>query len=175
MKIRLEARRERYEAVKTELEAQGIEIDDDAGLVLSERDAFADTILVRETGSNTRVVLPVGEIISIETRGRGVEAYTLERAYQTGERPWYQLRVGGSATSVERSVLVHRIGGEMALLSLNTQGIAKIVCHNGQTREVDPEGPFVLVLEDSGFEAYAADGAEIDLAAGGWYEDWALP
>ena len=92
MKIRLEARRERYEAVKTELEAQGIEIDDDAGLVLSERDAFADTILVRETGSNTRVVLPVGEIISIETRGRGVEAYTLERAYQTGERLYQLLR-----------------------------------------------------------------------------------
>ena len=92
LKIRLEVRRERYEAVKTELEARGIEIDDDAGLVLSERDAFADTILVRETGSNTRVVPPVGEIISIETRGRGVEVYTLERAYQTGERLYQLLR-----------------------------------------------------------------------------------
>lgn len=141
MKIRLEVCRERYEAVKTELEARGIEIDDDAGLVLSERDTFADTILVRETGSNTRVVLPVGEIISIETRGRGVEVYTLERAYQTGERPWYQLRVEGSSTSVERSVLVHRTGGEMALVSLNTQGVAKSSATMGRRGRWTRRGP----------------------------------
>lgn len=90
VKVRLEVRRERYEAVRAALAEHGIEVDDEAELVLRERDAFSDTLLVREGDTGARVVLPVGEIVSIETRGRGVEVCTAERVYQTGER-LYQL------------------------------------------------------------------------------------
>ena len=141
-------------------------------------EAFAEDCMLADTctlevdvGTSMAAVLGYGG--EGEDAGYRFAVYTNRQ--DPGERPWYQLRVGGSATSVERSVLVHRTGGEMALVSLNTQGIAKIVCHNGQTMEVDPGRPFVLVMEDSGFQAYAADGSEIDLNAGGWYEDWALP
>ena len=133
---------------------------------------LADTCTLEvDVGTSMAAVLGYGG--EGEDAGYRFAVYTNRQ--DPGERPWYQLRVAGSTTSVERSVRVLRFGGEMALVSLNTQGIAKIVCHNGQTMEVDPGRPFVLVMEDSGFQAYAADGSEIDLNAGGWYEDWALP
>ena len=62
-------------------------MDEDAELVLSERDRYWDTLLARETGGGDRVVLPAGEIVSIESLGREVLAYTVSGAvYQVPDR-----------------------------------------------------------------------------------------
>ena len=90
MKVKLEVPQERYAELQAALVSHGIQVDEDADLILSERGRYPDTLLVREAETGARVVLPVGEIVSIETRGRGVEVCTAERAYQTGER-LYQL------------------------------------------------------------------------------------
>ena len=52
MKIKLDVSHERYSELKTLLEDHGFEIDDEADLVLSERNRFIDTLIVRDTASS---------------------------------------------------------------------------------------------------------------------------
>lgn len=86
MKIKLAVSRERYPELKTMLEQCGFEIDDDADFVLSECNRFIDTLAVRNTVSNERVLLPVKDIIYIETYGHTVEVHTSEKSYPAFDR-----------------------------------------------------------------------------------------
>lgn len=86
MKVRLAVSPERYEPLRAQLGAHGIEVDDSAELVLSETGRFAETLAVRERAGGVRVLLPVEEIVSIETLGREVVVYARGRCWQTGER-----------------------------------------------------------------------------------------
>lgn len=86
MKIKLAVSRERYPELKTMLEQCGFEIDDDADFVLSECNRFIDTLAVRNTVSNERVLLPVEDIIYIETYGHTVEVHTSEKSYPAFDR-----------------------------------------------------------------------------------------
>lgn len=86
MKVKLAVRRERYEEIRSALAGYGIEIDADADLILSEADGFSDTLLVRDPANGERVVLPVQEIISIETFGHSVAVYTQGKTYQSQDR-----------------------------------------------------------------------------------------
>lgn len=81
MKVRLEVSEERYDAVASELAARGIELDDDAPLVLRERDRFADTLLVRDTETGERVLLATDDIITVESFGHDVEVHTAGSKY----------------------------------------------------------------------------------------------
>ena len=86
MKIQLAVSRERYAEIKNELESHGIMVDDDADLVLSERNRYIDNLTVRECDGSSRIILPVGEIILIETYGRNVEVNTETDTYQVSDR-----------------------------------------------------------------------------------------
>lgn len=68
------------------LTERGIEIDDSAELVLSESDRFPDHLTVKELATNERVILPVEDIIFIETYGHSVEVHTKDADYQATDR-----------------------------------------------------------------------------------------
>ena len=87
MRIKLAVSQERYQEIRDALRERGIQVDEDAELVLSERDRYWDTLLAREMGGGDRVVLPAGEIVSVESLGREVLAYTVSGAvYQVPDR-----------------------------------------------------------------------------------------
>ena len=86
MKLKLVVSNERYEEIKTELSERGIEIDDNADLVLSESNKFADNLFVKDTLSDERIVLPVSDIVFIETFGHTVEVHTQSKTYQAYDR-----------------------------------------------------------------------------------------
>lgn len=86
MKLKLVVSNERYEEIKAELSGCGIEIDDNADLVLSESNKFADNLFVKDTLSDERVVLPVSDIVFIETFGHTVEVHTESKTYQAFDR-----------------------------------------------------------------------------------------
>lgn len=82
----------------------------------------------------------------------------------------YEFRHGGSSTSIERSVRVFKYDGAIALVSMNALHITKIDCHDGASYEIDPNAPFVLVIQSGGFDVYGVDGNLIDLEQDWWYE-----
>ena len=87
MKVKLEVPQERYAELQAALASHGIQVDEDAELILSERGRYPDTLLVREANTGARVVLPTREIVSIESFGRDVVAYTASGAvYQAQDR-----------------------------------------------------------------------------------------
>lgn len=86
MKLKLVVSSERYEEIKVELSECGVEIDDNADLVLSENNKFADNMFVKDILSDERVVLPVSDIVFIETFGHTVEVHTQSQTYQAFDR-----------------------------------------------------------------------------------------
>lgn len=90
MKVKLEVSRERLEEVREMLRNHGIETDDEAELVLSERSRPLDVLTVREPGSGAYNVLRAEEIILMESFGHTVEVHTAQGIYQVTE-PLYKL------------------------------------------------------------------------------------
>ena len=90
MKVKLVVSNDYYEEIKGFLLEHGIEIDDDADLVLSENNRFPDNIIVKDVFKNERVFLPVEEIAYIETYGHTVEVHTKDKTYQAME-PLYKI------------------------------------------------------------------------------------
>ena len=86
MKIRLDVKTEQYDIIKKELEAHGIEIDDDAEYVISQRNTYVDYLFVRKDDVNLHVA--VEDIAYIETLGHDVFVYTNEDTYKCTERLW---------------------------------------------------------------------------------------
>ena len=84
VKIRLEVCAERYDDVADELEARGIEISDDADLILCESGAYLDFLRVRRDGETYH--LPVDEVIMIESFGHEVLVHAHSGQYRTTER-----------------------------------------------------------------------------------------
>lgn len=86
MRVKLAVSNEHYEEIKKLLLERGIEIDDNADLVLSETNRYIDNLIVRDTALNERIVLPVDEIAYIETYGHLVEVHTANNTYQAMDR-----------------------------------------------------------------------------------------
>lgn len=86
MKVKLIVSNERYEEIKRALTERGIEIDDNADLVLSENNKFPDNLIVKDVAKNERVVLPVEDIAYIETYGHTVEVHTKGETFQATDR-----------------------------------------------------------------------------------------
>ena len=89
MRIKLSVSGEHYEEIEKDLKKIGIEIDDDAELILSERDAYSDFLAVKSS-EGERFHIPVEEIVSIESYGHSVEVHTQKDSYFADER-LYQL------------------------------------------------------------------------------------
>lgn len=82
MKVKLTVSEERYAALQKVLADHGIEVDENADLVLSEN--RRDTLMVRRNGE--RFILAAEEIVYIEAQGHTVTVHTKDSAYQTQER-----------------------------------------------------------------------------------------
>ena len=90
MEIKLAVSNERYEEIKNALLDRGITISDSADLVLYEADRFADNLVVKGQDDAVRYVVPVSEIIIIESFGHTVEVHTESGSYRSYDR-LYQL------------------------------------------------------------------------------------
>lgn len=86
MKVKLALSKERYDEIKEILIDHGIEIDDDAELVLSENNRFLDNLIVKDNKNNERVILSVDDIVYIEAFGHNVEVHTKDNTYQSTDR-----------------------------------------------------------------------------------------
>ena len=86
MKVKLLVSHEKYEGIKKVLTEAGIEIDDNAELILCENNHFTDTLVVKDPHSNEKILLSVNDIISIESFGHTVEVYTENNTYIALER-----------------------------------------------------------------------------------------
>ncbi len=82
MKIRLDVSDERYPEIAEMLKKHGVETDDSADLVLIENRHFSNSLMVKDKATNERVILPVDEIVFIETYGHYVEVQTESMEYQ---------------------------------------------------------------------------------------------
>ncbi len=90
LRIKLLVSGARYEELEKDLTEKGFVIDDDADLLLTEKDLFIDHLIVKSEPRNERVRIGTDEIISIESFGHDVIIQTAQGAFKTGER-LYQL------------------------------------------------------------------------------------
>lgn len=113
MKIKLDIGIKDCKAVKDELTAHGIEIDDNAEWILSENSKYIAKLIVRDTVSSTSVILPVEDIVLIETFRHTVEVHTQENTYHASDRlykifnlldPEHFLRVSNSVVIAKDKV-----------------------------------------------------------------------
>jgi len=114
LKIKLAVSNEHFEEIRKKLIECGIEIDDNADFVLYENSNFLEYLIVRDTITNERVVLPVEDIAYIETFGHLVEVHTKSHTYQAMDRlykifnqldPEKFLRISNSVVISRRSVV----------------------------------------------------------------------
>ena len=90
MEIQLAVSNERYEELKNVLLQLGITVSDSADLVLHEVNRFADNLIVKRQEDGSHHVVPVSEIIIIESFGHTVEVHTNRGSYRSSDR-LYQL------------------------------------------------------------------------------------
>ena len=90
IRIKLLVSDARYDLIEQELVSKGFVIDDDADLILTEKDLFANHLIVREEVDNERVRIGVDEIIVVESFGHDIVIHTSQGKFKTSERI-YQL------------------------------------------------------------------------------------
>lgn len=90
MEIQLAVSNERYEELKNVLLQLGITVSDSADLVLHEVNRFVDNLIVKGQEDGSHHVVPVSEIIIVESFGHTVEVHTNRGSYRSSDR-LYQL------------------------------------------------------------------------------------
>lgn len=80
----------RYNEIEKELVEKGFTIDEDADLILTEKDLFVNHLIVRTNRDNERVRIPTNEIIIVESFGHDIVIKTAQGQFKTNER-LYQL------------------------------------------------------------------------------------
>ena len=90
MRIKLLVSEARYDEIERELISKGFEIDEDADLILTEKDLFVDYLIVRSDMDNERVRISTDEIIVVESFGHDIVIHTPQGNFKTCER-LYQL------------------------------------------------------------------------------------
>ena len=88
MRLKVRLSKGRAAELATELAALGIELDDDADLILTEEGFRADSLVCKD-GTDT-VIVPLEDIHYIEARGHDVLVNTMDSQYKT-DRRIYQL------------------------------------------------------------------------------------
>ncbi len=90
MKIKVSVSEERCDEVVHELTAAGIEVNDDADLLLTERERYLRYIPARPAGRETdpseREHIPVDNIISIEAFGHSLDIRTTDGLFRLNDR-----------------------------------------------------------------------------------------
>ena len=147
MKIKLDVSHERYFELKALLENRGFEIDDEADLVLSERNHFIDALIVRNTASNERVFLPIKDIVYIETYGHTVEVHTDESSYQAFDRLYkiYGMLDPSSFLRISNSVVIAKAKVKQISTTLSMKFI--LTMSNGE--KVDVTRSYYHIFKES--------------------------
>lgn len=111
MKIRLNIPSSQYGEVKTELEKHGIEISDDAPLVISAANEYSDWLNVKQDKEHLHI--PVSSVIFMESLAGEVLVHTQNGVFQTHDRlaqlektldPSLFLRISNSVIIARKSV-----------------------------------------------------------------------
>lgn len=89
MKIKLLVNDDKADEISKYLTSLGIEIDDDANLVLMERDSFISHLPLRDDNGR-KVNVSVSDIIYIESCSHDITVHTIDGPYKSTER-LYQL------------------------------------------------------------------------------------
>jgi len=113
LRIKLLVSDARYDDIERELASMGIVIDDDADLLLTERDLFVSHLIVRSESDNERIRIATDEIIIIESFGHDILIQTRRGGFKTGERlyqlermlnPEYFLRISNSVIIAKNKI-----------------------------------------------------------------------
>ena len=111
MKIKLEVRNEKYKEIEEIFISLGIEIDDDADFILTEKNHFSDYICCRKNEDICHVL--VSDIIYIESMGHDINLHTIDETYRVKNRLWqlekslnpeYFLRISNSVIIAKKKV-----------------------------------------------------------------------
>ena len=89
MKIKLLLNDDKYAEISNQLLSLGIEIDDDAELVLMERNSFISHLSVKDN-DGARINVSTSDIIFIESYSHDIAVHTVDGCYKSTER-LYQL------------------------------------------------------------------------------------
>lgn len=110
MKIRLDVSDARYAELEKELLDRGIEIDDSAELILSERDLFVDHLIATDAREKEKVRVPADDIVCIESYGHSVEIYTENESFKTSSRLHHLIAVldPDSFVRISNSVIISK-------------------------------------------------------------------
>ena len=90
IRIKLLVSEARYDEIERELVSKGFVIDEDADLILTEKDLFVNHLIVRTNHDNERIRISTDEIIVVESFGHDIVLHTAQGQFKTGER-LYQL------------------------------------------------------------------------------------
>ena len=103
MKIKLVVSDARYPALAAQLTEKGFTLDEDADLVLTEKNLFATHLMLKNsTGGHTRV--ETGDIVFIESFGHDIMVTVTNTATGTGET-----QTGGTLQAGERLYQLERL------------------------------------------------------------------
>lgn len=89
VKIKLSVSDEKYDEIREYLEKKGIEIDDDAEFVLTQKDRYLGHISVKDS-RGVKMRMTVEDVVTIESYGHTIEIHTSTETYTSSER-LYQL------------------------------------------------------------------------------------
>ncbi len=84
MKIKLRLNYNKKEEVKDELYKMGVEINEDAELILTQEDYEGDTLRVKD--DTDTVVINNSDILYIESVGKDIYVHTMKKTYETSQR-----------------------------------------------------------------------------------------
>lgn len=109
MKIKLLINENRIAEISEKLTALGIEIDDDADLVLMERDKCISHLPVKNE-KGERFNVPVEDIVYLESYSHSVDVHTMDECYKSNERLYqlYSMLDPQSFLRISNSVIISR-------------------------------------------------------------------
>lgn len=90
MRIKLAVSDESYEKIESELKKLGIEIADDAELILSEKNKYVSSIIVRDKNGDGYTRLSTSDIVLIESFGHKIVVHSQNDEFIASDR-LYQL------------------------------------------------------------------------------------
>ena len=109
MKLRISVSEARYDAVKHQLEAHGLEISDDAEYMITETSRSSSLLPVRSDDKESLMISPA-DVIYIEAFGKEIEVHTRQGTYYAKDRMYHleSLLDPREFLRVSKSVIISR-------------------------------------------------------------------
>jgi len=146
IRIKLLVSDERYDEIEKELISKGFVIDEDADLILTQKDLFADHLIVRGGKDNERVRISTDEIIVVESFGHDIVIQTSQGEFKAGERLYQLERLLNPEQflRISNSVIIARGKIKRIVPTLSSKFI--LTMSNGQT--VDVTRSYYAIFKD---------------------------